>query len=217
MSTPDSTVAPRSAVLHEKACTKCACVKSAREFYRQRGKRSGLQSACKECVKAARLARYHADPERQHHRDRAYYRANCERAKATNRRWRVDNPEKVRAATRAWRRANPEKTRSMRLKATVGVSAATYDELLRRQDGRCAVCRMPETVTDPRIDDVRNLAVDHDHACCAGKSCGACIRGLLCARCNTALGLLRDEAETLDAAARYLRRGPIHIDKEAAA
>jgi hypothetical protein len=38
------------------------------------------------------------------------------------------------------------------------------------------------------------ICVDHDHACCpkqvkaTAKTCGKCIRGLLCFRCNTSLG-----------------------------
>jgi hypothetical protein len=49
--------------------------------------------------------------------------------------------------------------------------------------------------------------VDHDHSCCPGKqSCGRCVRGLLCHGCNTSLGLLKDNAETLRRLADYLTR-----------
>jgi len=40
--------------------------------------------------------------------------------------------------------------------------------------------------------------VDHDHKCCSGEtSCGKCIRGLLCFRCNSVLGFLEKEPHLL--------------------
>lgn len=52
-----------------------------------------------------------------------------------------------------------------------------------------------------------NLALDHDHACCPNShSCGSCLRGLLCVRCNSGIGYLGDDAERLLAAADYLAR-----------
>lgn len=42
--------------------------------------------------------------------------------------------------------------------------------------------------------------VDHDHQCCAGdkKTCGQCVRGLLCRQCNLALGFLSDSIEDIE-------------------
>lgn len=81
----------------------------------------------------------------------------------------------------------------------------TYDEfycLLSEQGGRCAVCRKP----DP---GPRRWNVDHDHSCCpAGRSCGRCVRGLLCHSCNVALGHLRDDISVLKSAIAYLE-GPV--------
>lgn len=49
-------------------------------------------------------------------------------------------------------------------------------------------------------------SIDHDHSCCPGnKSCGKCIRGILCRACNSGIGMLRDDPEILEAGARYLR------------
>ncbi|SRR6266481_5757114 len=46
--------------------------------------------------------------------------------------------------------------------------------------------------------------VDHNHACCAGvRSCGECVRGILCSRCNTVLGLLEEDYKLLPA---YLQK-----------
>ena len=69
-----------------------------------------------------------------------------------------------------------------------------YSVLLAEQGGRCAMCQVESSG--------RSFSVDHDHRCCPGDySCGQCVRGLLCLRCNTALGLyedkdLRSKAET---------------------
>jgi len=50
------------------------------------------------------------------------------------------------------------------------------------------------------------LVVDHDHACCTGgTSCGECVRGFLCGRCNIALGHIADNPDTAQAMATYLR------------
>lgn len=78
-----------------------------------------------------------------------------------------------------------------------------YDKLLAAQGGACAGCgRVP----GPRA---KRLAVDHDHTCCSGTtSCGRCVRGLLCHRCNDVLAHMRDDPEKLIRLARYLREWP---------
>lgn len=57
---------------------------------------------------------------------------------------------------------------------TYGITGKQYDLLLRRQDGRCGICKR---LAD---DFSTKLAVDHDHA--TGE-----IRGLLCNFCNSRL------------------------------
>lgn len=76
-----------------------------------------------------------------------------------------------------------------------------YNDLLAEQDGKCAICGSP----DPGDVRAGRFHVDHDHACCPGsKSCGQCVRGLLCRGCNTALGNFGDDPDRLLAAAAYL-------------
>jgi len=76
-----------------------------------------------------------------------------------------------------------------------GITADEYVALCLAQDDRCAICGQPETGF--RRGQVRTLSVDHDHD--TGR-----IRGLLCFRCNSALGLMADDPDRLAAAIRYL-------------
>lgn len=72
-----------------------------------------------------------------------------------------------------------------------------YKNLLIEQRGTCAVCG-----SIPR-DGL--LVVDHDHNCCPeGRSCGKCIRGLLCRSCNVGLGFFGDSMDALRSASLYL-------------
>lgn len=50
-------------------------------------------------------------------------------------------------------------------------------------------------------------SVDHDHSCCKVNSCGRCVRGVLCHRCNCAIGKLGDDIEGVRTALAYLERG----------
>ncbi len=89
--------------------------------------------------------------------------------------------------------------RNARLVRSYGITVEQFDALLGEQGGGCAICqRPPRTV---------NLHVDHDHACCPTrkKSCGKCVRGLLCEDCNRAIGMLNDDPDILMRAVGYLR------------
>lgn len=59
-----------------------------------------------------------------------------------------------------------------------GLSESEYREMALKQGNSCAICRKGEV----------QLYVDHNHSCCPqGKTCGKCVRGLLCTRCNGVL------------------------------
>lgn len=75
------------------------------------------------------------------------------------------------------------------------------DTMLERQGGGCAACGS----TDPR--NPKGWCVDHDHTCCAGgrKTCGRCIRGVLCFPCNAALGAIQDDPDALLGLLAYIK------------
>lgn len=68
------------------------------------------------------------------------------------------------------------------------ITPEEYERLFEAQGGLCAICRQSETIKTG-AGALRRLAVDHDHATDR-------VRGLLCYRCNSALGQyeLRREA-----------------------
>lgn len=74
-----------------------------------------------------------------------------------------------------------------------------YAAHLRSQGGGCAICGATPTPAEV-------LHVDHDHACCPSrkKSCGKCVRGLLCSRCNLMIGYAKDDPTVLRQAVTYL-------------
>jgi hypothetical protein len=81
-----------------------------------------------------------------------------------------------------------------------GIDLAKYQEMLLAQNGVCAICFKPETsVVNGKI---KPLAVDHCHN-------SEKIRGLLCARCNQAVGLFGEDVNVLSNAIEYLRKHSI--------
>jgi len=73
-----------------------------------------------------------------------------------------------------------------------GKDLAWYDQLLEKQQGRCAICG----TSDPKSKN-GFFVVDHNHA--SGR-----VRGLLCHRCNTGIGFLGDSFSDIARALEYL-------------
>ena len=76
-------------------------------------------------------------------------------------------------------------------KETYGVSPEQYDEMFISQGGCCNICATHQE------DQTSSMAVDHCH-----KTMN--VRGLLCSKCNTAIGLLKDDPLVVLEAAKYL-------------
>lgn len=79
-----------------------------------------------------------------------------------------------------------------------GITEQKFNEMLDKNSGLCYACSINKATN-----------IDHDHNCCPGiRSCGNCIRGLLCNQCNTALGLVKDSTERLNNLIKYLNNIP---------
>lgn len=76
------------------------------------------------------------------------------------------------------------------LKKHYNITGKEFDLLLKSQNYCCAICNK---------HIAKNLSVDHNHI--TGK-----IRGLLCQKCNQALGMLEDNVDFFENAIKYLIR-----------
>lgn len=69
-----------------------------------------------------------------------------------------------------------------------GLTTAAYRAMLAAQNGGCAIC-----------GGTKKLSVDHCHK-------SGAIRGILCNKCNLAIGHFDDDEERLSRAIEYLKR-----------
>ncbi len=170
----------------EKVCSKCGISKDLESCFQWQNKAKGIKhSACKDCHHL-----YETSPERRTVKAR---QAREHRAK---------NPEPRKAYYRRWIAQNPDGPTDQYLKYRFGFGIDKFREMAAAQDWVCALCSRPE-------NGDRRLSVDHDHSCCPGnkgKTCGKCVRGLVCQRCNNVLGNSQDNIRTLERAVDYIRR-----------
>lgn len=100
---------------------------------------------------------------------------------------------------REYHKKNPHKKFEYKLRQQFRMSVDEYERRLQEQGNACASCQGPF---------IREPHVDHNHDCCPGsRSCGRCVRGILCHWCNTAAGLVRNDPAIARALADYLEKG----------
>lgn len=85
----------------------------------------------------------------------------------------------------------PEYFQERKLLKKYGLTLIDYNNLLKVQEYRCAICQIHQDELKRKLD------VDHNHK--TGEN-----RGLLCTNCNRALGKLKDRATICVRAAEYL-------------
>ena len=146
---------------------------------------------------------------------RSYYNTHREQICAKASEWRKQHPDYSRKISQAWREQHPEYSREWReqhydqqqiydykynkthleakrktrRKRLYGITHENYEQLLENQNGVCAICGENRSK--------HALGVDHNHTT---KS----IRGLLCKKCNIALGYMEDNIGWLQKMISYL-------------
>lgn len=178
-----------------KRCPQCGETKPLDQFYRRANGKP--LTYCRPCY-SVRSAAYHA-ANADHHRKLSSEWAKANRAKINAaRNERRKDPEYA-ARERAKDRArHPDRW----IRTNYNLSRDQWNALLAKQGGVCAVCGATES------RGIGSFHVDHDHSCCPGRrSCGKCVRGLLCNLCNPMIGHARDDPTILRKAATYLEQG----------
>lgn len=82
-----------------------------------------------------------------------------------------------------------------KLRRIYGIEPEDYYRMIREQGGGCAICG---SITSG-YRGKKKLAVDHCHST-------GFVRGILCMKCNKALGLFNDNIEVILRAASYLAK-----------
>lgn len=155
--------------LSGRACSKCGTWKPKEQFHASASRPDGMYSCCKTCK----------GPDLRKHR-----KVNTAKATARTMRWRASHPEKFREAQTSWRARNAERcirvTKEWRdrnrgkIRLYVRMSNSRrrsngmrnpirlIAELQRRQNGKCAICRV--SITDGfHVDHIMPLALGGDN------------------------------------------------------
>lgn len=105
--------------------------------------------------------------------------------------------EEILRKRREFNEKNPEVVRSTNLRKMYKMTIDEYEKMVKDQDNKCKICRMPETAIHQKTKEIKRLSVDHCHATKK-------VRGLLCTRCNCMIGYARNSKELLNSGIDYL-------------
>ncbi len=205
-----------------KLCPSCKTEKSIDKFNKRNGIKSGLQSHCKECqtkdreklkntikeiteykicikclIKKSKNEFYTSSTSKDNlsryckicDRDikTKYRKNNKERIKNYSKKYRESHKQQIKESTTTQEYKKQNKERS--LKYLYNLDIKKYNDILILQNNSCKICNISFQKT--------KICVDHDHL--TGK-----IRGLLCRKCNTGIGLFNDSIILLNKATIYL-------------
>lgn len=128
------------------------------------------------------------------------YCKECLSMYSRNRYRKPEAKAKIKEKNSKWRERNPDADAEKNLKKKYGITLQQYNEMLLLQNGVCAICGQKEKVRrQKKAAGPERLAVDHCHE--SGR-----VRGLLCFKCNTAIGSLGDTEEMVQRVISYLAK-----------
>lgn len=165
-------------------CNKCHTTKTIENFPKNGRMKTGYSNTCRECVNK-RKRELRKNPIRnikERNACKSYYHKNKEY---------MINKSNI------YYNNNKEHYRNVDLIKKYNITLSDYDKMYSFQNGKCSICS--ENYPSRGFG---SLNVDHNH-----NETGE-VRGLLCHKCNKALGLFNDSIELLKIAENYLENPP---------
>lgn len=126
---------------------------------------------------------------------KVYRRIHKEELNAKKKKYYYDHREEMLKHHKEYYNTRKLEYRARAVKHKFGIPIDEYNRMVAEQNNLCAVCGNPETST--RNGVIKSLAVDHNHK--TGK-----VRKLLCESCNTVIGKVDENVETLTRMIEYL-------------
>jgi hypothetical protein len=176
----------------EKICKRCEISKPLTEFSARASCRDGLDTHCKSCKSELTKAYYLTHKEHCADYGKIYYAVNQSSISRRAKEWRESHKEKTAEYSKKYYQAHKRESMACDIAKNYGISIDQYEAMLLEQNGVCAICH--------KAPDKRRLNIDHDHKT-------GLVRGLLCIKCNRAIGLLKDDTDLLQSAINYLKKG----------
>lgn len=147
-----------------------------------------MKRKCKKCNQLLDLKMFHKDSNKKY--GRRYTCAIC-RGQV-----RSENRSNGKGTVVQYERSKKykENGRFRNYKRVYGLTKEAYLNLVNQQNNKCAICKNSETNKYKKY-----LSVDHCHATSK-------VRGLLCSRCNLALGMIDEDVERLKNMIKYIKK-----------
>jgi len=185
--------------MKSKVCKSCNVEKSIKEYYASKRYKGGIDYYCKYCrlgnsIKSQRRQKFNKsctagqpDCPRPH-----YSNGMCKNCYERNRRngtpIRINQGKEIYVNNRGGT-LTYSNLRKKHLQYYYDLTVEEFEEMAK--DG-CHICGNTRA-------SFKQLHVDHDHEHCDGpKSCGLCVRGVLCDSCNVAVGKYEQNKLRLD-------------------
>ena len=142
---------------------------------------------------------------------RAAYYQNGGKEKA--RAYRLKNLEKFRARDRLRSKSNPNRIKQRKagrqaynLKRRYGLSLSDYQDLIRKTNNECVICKKELVFGVSSFDEPKNMGTNSAISCIDHNHKTGRVREIICIKCNSIIGLCGERIEVLLEVINYLNK-----------